>query len=228
MRRPPTPRPDLEWIIPGGVAPRDPARHDRAMRVVDIGFSLTALVFLAPLMFLIALAVILSDGGPAVFAHRRIGKNGRTFGCLKFRSMRPNAEALLQALLAENPEARLEWERDHKLTHDPRITALGKFLRRSSLDELPQFLNVLQGEMSLVGPRPIVEAEAGRYGRRLEHYSRLRPGITGLWQVSGRSAATYRRRVACDSLYARRRSLTLNARILVSTVPAVLKARGAV
>ncbi|WP_374389132.1 sugar transferase [Brevundimonas sp.] len=228
MRRPPTPRPDLEWIVPGGVSPRDPARQDGAMRALDIVLSLAALVFLAPLMVLIAMAVALSDGGPALFVHRRIGRGGRTFGCLKFRSMRPDAEARLRALLAEDPVARVEWARDQKLTRDPRITPLGRFLRRSSLDELPQFLNVLQGEMSLVGPRPIVETEAGRYGRRLEHYCRLRPGITGLWQVSGRSAATYRRRVACDSLYARRRSLTLNARILVSTVPAVLKARGAV
>lgn len=198
------------------------------MRAVDIAVSLAALVFLAPLMLVLALAVVLSDGGPPLFVHRRIGRGGRTFGCLKFRSMRPDAEARLRALLAEDPEARAEWARDHKLTRDPRITPLGRFLRRSSLDELPQFLNVARGEMSLVGPRPIVEAEAGRYGRRLEHYCRLRPGITGLWQVSGRSAATYRRRVACDSLYARRRSLALNARILVSTVPAVLKARGAV
>ena len=196
-------------------------------RVLDVSLSLLALLFLAPIFLFIAVVVRLQDGGPALFAHARIGQDGRRFNCLKFRSMRPDSDARLHQLLAGDPQARIEWARDHKLRNDPRITPLGGFLRRSSLDELPQFLNVLRGEMSLVGPRPIVEAEVARYGHYFASYCANKPGITGLWQISGRNDVGYRRRVAMDVIYARRRNIRLYLWILLATAPAVLLRRGA-
>jgi exopolysaccharide production protein ExoY len=203
------------------------ARQFNIYRIMDIGFSLLALLFLAPIFLFIALVVRLQDGGPAMFAHGRIGQGGRRFNCLKFRSMCLDSDARLQALLTSDPQARIEWSRDHKLRRDPRITPLGGFLRRSSLDELPQFLNVLRGEMSLVGPRPIVDAEVPRYGHYIACYYANKPGITGLWQVSGRNEVGYRRRVAMDVIYARRRGVGLYIWILLATAPAVLLRRGA-
>ncbi|MDG2520296.1 sugar transferase [Caulobacter segnis] len=203
----------------------DPA-EEALIRGLDVLIALAALVAIAPLMLIIAGLIKAQDGGPAMFAHGRIGRGGRTFPCLKFRSMVIDAEARLQALLAQDEAARREWEADHKLRNDPRITRLGLFLRKSSLDELPQLLNVLRGEMSIVGPRPIVQGEVSRYGRWYGHYCAVRPGITGLWQVSGRNDVTYRRRVACDVMYARRKSLSVNARIIAGTIPAVLRADG--
>ena len=185
-----------------------------------------ALIFLAPLMLAVAAAVYLQDGGPIFFAHRRIGKDGRPFPCLKFRSMAVDAEARLQHLLASDPAARAEWNANHKLKADPRVTRLGDFLRRSSLDELPQLFNVLRGEMSLVGPRPVVHAESAHYGHWFDIYCSVRPGITGLWQVSGRSDVSYRQRVALDVLYVRRKCLAIDFGILVQTVPAVFLRRG--
>jgi exopolysaccharide production protein ExoY len=193
---------------------------------MNVTVALLALVFLAPVMLAVALVIYLQDGGPVVFAHRRIGREGRHFRCLKFRSMAVDAEARLQEVLARDPLARVEWEQDHKLRNDPRVTRLGAFLRRTSLDELPQLFNVLRGEMSLVGPRPIVDAEIVKYGRHFQQYCAVRPGITGLWQVSGRNDTSYRSRVAMDCLYARRRSLVLDAYIIAATVPAVLARRG--
>jgi lipopolysaccharide/colanic/teichoic acid biosynthesis glycosyltransferase len=193
---------------------------------MDVAIVLLALLFFLPLMLVIAAIVYATDPGPILFAHRRLGKGGRHFHCLKFRSMAVNAEALLAELLASNPAARAEWARDHKLKNDPRITAVGGFLRRSSLDELPQLFNVLRGEMSLVGPRPIVDAEVLRYGRYFAHYCSVRPGITGLWQVSGRNNVSYRRRVAFDVAYSRSRSALFDAKILAMTVPSVMLARG--
>jgi exopolysaccharide production protein ExoY len=184
------------------------------------------LVFFAPLMLAVAVAVFLQDGGPAFFAHQRLGRGGRRFAVLKFRSMATDAQARLDHLLAADPEARAEWARDHKLRSDPRITRLGEILRRSSLDELPQLINVLRGDMSLVGPRPIVEGEARRYGHYIRDYFSVRPGITGLWQVSGRNDTSYRRRVALDVIYSRRKSLLMDIRILLMTIPAVLLRRG--
>jgi exopolysaccharide production protein ExoY len=197
-----------------------------ATEAMNFAIALIALVFLAPLLIVVAALIFVQDGGPVVFAHRRIGRDGRHFRCLKFRSMAVDAEARLAELLARDPEARAEWEKDHKLRNDPRVTKLGAFLRKSSLDELPQLVNVLKGEMSLVGPRPIVDAEAPKYGRRFQHYCAVKPGITGLWQVSGRNDTSYRARVAMDSVYAARRSALLDARILLATVPAVLLTRG--
>jgi lipopolysaccharide/colanic/teichoic acid biosynthesis glycosyltransferase len=195
--------------------------------VCDVVLALTAIVLLAPVLAVIAVLVWIQDGGPPIFAHRRMGRDGRAFPCLKFRSMRVDAPERLAHLLAQSEAARQEWARDHKLKTDPRITPLGGFLRRSSLDELPQLFNVLRGEMSLVGPRPIVQDEVHRYGRRYRHYCAIRPGITGLWQVSGRSDVNYRRRVALDVVYARRSGLGLYCRILVLTIPAILARRGA-
>jgi Undecaprenyl-phosphate galactose phosphotransferase WbaP len=193
---------------------------------INIVVTVVALIFLAPLMISVALAVYLQDGGKAVFAHRRIGRDGRHFYCLKFRSMAVDAEQRLAELLDRDPAARAEWEKDHKLRDDPRVTRLGAFLRKTSLDELPQLINVLRGEMSLVGPRPIVDGEVDKYGRRFRHYCAVKPGITGLWQVSGRNDTSYRTRVALDCLYAMRRNVALDAAVLARTVPAVLMRRG--
>jgi exopolysaccharide production protein ExoY len=193
---------------------------------MNLVLALVALVFLAPVMLTVALAVFLQDGGPVVFSHRRIGRGGRYFHCFKFRSMAIDAEERLAELLAHDPMARAEWAQDHKLRNDPRVTRLGAFLRRTSLDELPQLFNVLRGEMSLVGPRPIVDAEVVKYGRRFESYCAVKPGITGLWQVSGRNDTTYRARVALDCIYARQRSVLLDGMIIAATIPAVLMRRG--
>ena len=196
------------------------------MRLADIAFALAALAFFAPLLVLIASLVLLTSPGGVFFGQQRIGYRGRAFTCYKFRSMVVDAEQRLNDLLDRDADARREWLCDHKLKHDPRITAIGGFLRKSSLDELPQFLNVLRGDMSLVGPRPIVAGEIPRYGRYLGHYASVKPGITGLWQVSGRNNTSYRRRVAIDVAYARSKSLRLDLGILLATVPAVLGARG--
>ena len=195
-------------------------------RAMDVTICMLALLFLLPLMVLVAAAVFLQDGGPVLFSHRRIGRGGRPFYCIKFRSMASGAETRLAAVLASNPAARAEWARDHKLRIDPRVTPLGSFLRRSSLDELPQLLNVLRGEMSIVGPRPIVEAEISRYGRRFRHYCAVKPGITGLWQVNGRNEVNYRSRVAMDCLYVKSQSPWLYMWIVVATIPAVLTRKG--
>ena len=195
-------------------------------RALDIIIALTVLVFISPLMLTLALLIRAQDGGPTLFRQTRVGKDGKTFECLKFRSMVIDAEARLNALLERDPEARAQWDSDQKLRVDPRITALGAFLRKSSLDELPQLLNVLRGEMSLVGPRPIVVSEVPRYGRWFAYYCAVKPGITGLWQVNGRNDVSYRRRVALDVLYARTIGVRRYVQILAATVPAVLMRSG--
>ena len=205
---------------------RDEPADALAITLLQMAIAALALLFVAPLMLAIGVAIVLQDRGPALFAHERIGRNGVRFRCLKFRSMAVDAEARLEKLLAEDPVARAEWECDHKLRNDPRIHRLGAFLRQSSLDELPQLFNVLRGEMSPVGPRPIVIGEVARYGRRFSYYCAVRPGITGLWQVSGRNDTSYRRRVALDTIYAKRRSLAWDLEILFLTIPAVLLRRG--
>jgi len=210
-----------------GNMPRYSTHFDTmAIRLLDIAIAALLLLFLAPLMLLVAALIYITDPGPIFFAHRRLGRDGRTFPCLKFRSMVVDAEQRLKHLLATSAEARDEWARDFKLRRDPRITPIGNFLRKTSLDELPQFINVLRGEMSIVGPRPIVEGEIERYGRYFADYSRVKPGITGLWQVSGRNNVHYRRRVALDVSYARNKCLGLDLRILAMTIPAVLLAKG--
>lgn len=196
-------------------------------RAFDVVIAIGALVFVGPLMLVVAVCIYIVDPGPVLFAHRRIGRDGRAFRCWKFRSMVVDADARLAALLGNDPVARSDWQRDHKLRNDPRITMFGRFLRRSSLDELPQLFNVVIGEMSVVGPRPIVAAEAQRYGRYFNDYCRVRPGITGLWQISGRNDVSYRRRVALDVLYVRSKSLVLDLKIVLLTVPRVLLSKGA-
>lgn len=205
-------------------APIQSAQSSR--RLTDIICALILLVMLAPLLMIIAVLVAVTSPGPVIFAHRRLGMNGKTFPCLKFRTMRPDAERVLAALLASDPQLRAEWNNGYKLAKDPRITTIGRFLRATSLDELPQLFNVLRGDMTLVGPRPIVREELTFYGRYALHYFSVRPGLTGLWQVSGRSMTTYRRRVAADVYYVRSRSLRLDTWILLGTVPAVLSTEG--
>ena len=199
---------------------------DLAGRAFDIVIAVISIVFTAPLMLAAALAVRLVDAGPILFRHERIGLGGRTFSCLKFRTMVVDADERLARLLETDPLARREWECDHKLRTDPRTTPIGDFLRRSSVDELAQLFNVLRGEMSIVGPRPIVAAEVCRFGSRFVWYCKVRPGITGLWQVSGRNDLTYRRRVAMDTVYAKNKCLTWDLQILLMTLPAVIFARG--
>lgn len=195
-------------------------------RGIDIALSSAMLVALAPVLG--ALAVIIRmDGGPALFRHRRIGADGRSFYCLKFRSMCIDADAKLKDYLSRDPEARAEWEKDFKLRRDPRITHLGALLRRTSLDELPQLMNVLKGEMSLVGPRPIVSAEIPRYGDAFSAYLKCKPGITGLWQVSGRNDIDYRTRVELDARYASTWSLKADLTILLRTFKVVFRRSGA-
>jgi len=189
--------------------------------------ALLLLIALSPLMAIVSFLIWRRDGAPVLFAHYRVGVDGKLFRCMKFRSMLRESEQVLADLLKNDPQARAEWERDQKLSNDPRITGIGHFLRRSSLDELPQLLNVLRGEMSLVGPRPITVAELTRYGKVRWHYLSVRPGITGLWQVSGRNNTSYEERVALDQRYVEQRSLTMDVAILFKTVRVVLLREGA-
>ncbi len=188
----------------------------------DIVFSLLVLGLGSPVFLLLAVLVKLSSQGSVFYCQRRIGRGYKGFGCLKFRTMRRDADRVLAAMLEADPKLRAEFERDHKLKRDPRITPLGKFLRRSSLDELPQFINVLRGEMSVVGPRPIVWDELRRYGRNMDEVLSVRPGLTGLWQVSGRNNLTYRTRVRLDLTYVRNRSFWLDLGIVLRTIGVVL------
>jgi len=195
-------------------------------RMIDIiGASLLLLIAL-PFLLVLAVALKIDSPGKLFFVQRRVGLNGREFSCIKFRTMVDNADAALQAHLANSPAARLEWALAHKLRNDPRITTLGVLVRKLSLDEFPQLLNIIRGDMSLVGPRPIVQAEVERYGRYFEEYCAVRPGLTGLWQVSGRNDISYRRRVSIDCYYVRNKSLALDLAILFRTAPAVLSRRG--
>ena len=196
-------------------------------RAFDIFIASISIFALLPLFLLVGILIKLQDGGSVIFSQERVGQDGRRFVCWKFRSMRPDAENILAGLLAANPCMRRQWDLDHKLKSDPRITRLGDFLRRSSLDELPQLFNVIRGDMSIVGPRPIVESEIGRYGRWFRYYISVKPGLTGLWQISGRNNIDYRRRVAMDRLFYRAQSSYLFLYILIATVPAVLGRRGA-
>lgn len=212
----------METVVPDGTRK---VHNEAIIRSLDIAIACSALLLFLPLMILVGLSLAL-QGGPVIFAHQRIGFAGRRFYCFKFRSMVVDAEERLAKLLRDDPEARREWFENHKLKDDPRVTAFGRLLRKSSLDELPQLFNVLRGEMSIVGPRPIVEAEVCRYGHRFASYCAVKPGITGLWQVSGRSDVEYRTRVAMDCLYARAVCPALYLWLVIATVPAVLMRRG--
>jgi lipopolysaccharide/colanic/teichoic acid biosynthesis glycosyltransferase len=184
-------------------------------------------VVILPLTLAIALAVKLTSRGPAFYGHRRVGQGGQEIQVWKFRSMVTNADAVLAAHLAAHPDAQIEWQQTQKLVNDPRVTPLGAWLRKTSLDELPQLWNVLKGDMSLVGPRPIIHSECRHYGEFMELYDSVPPGLSGLWQVSGRSNTSYAQRVELDVAYVRNWSFWLDLYILARTVPSVLAARGA-
>lgn len=201
-------------------------RAERRTRLLDLTIALLALIFFAPLMILVALAVWASGPGPILFRQARIGRGGGSFGCLKFRTMIVNAEEALELAIASCSLAREEWERDQKLRDDPRTTKVGRVLRKLSLDELPQIFNVIAGDMSIVGPRPIVRDEIDRYGTLFEDYCSVKPGITGLWQISGRNDVSYGERVRLDAEYAATKSITTDLVIILKTVPAVIFARG--
>ena len=198
-----------------------------AKRTLDVVLGSLAMIIAAPLCAAIAVAIRLDSDGRVFYSQERIGQNGRRFRAWKFRTMVQNADAVLETYLRENPGLRAEWESDHKLRNDPRITRVGRLLRITSLDELPQLWNVLRGEMSLVGPRPIVDSEVPRYGDSFGLYTRVRGGITGLWQVSGRSDTSYGERVSLDSWYVRNWSVWLDLCILFRTIAVVLFRRGA-
>lgn len=195
-------------------------------RGFDIIGASMLLFLLAPLLLVLGLAVRM-DGGPVLFSHQRVGLNGVSFDCFKFRSMIVNADEVLQSLLENDHQAKTEWETDFKLKKDPRITRFGTFLRNSSLDELPQLWNVLKGDMSLVGPRPLVKEELEKYGDQVDYYLQVRPGMTGLWQVSGRNDVDYSHRVYLDVWYVKNWSLWYDIAILLKTFKAVLKRQGA-
>ncbi|MEM0984895.1 MAG: sugar transferase [Pseudomonadota bacterium] len=197
-------------------------------RVLDLCLAVPGLLFLAPVLFIIAIVVKANDGGPILFAHTRRGQDGRSFKCLKFRSMAVDAQERLAALLASDEKLAAEWAARQKLDNDPRVTSVGSFLRKTSLDELPQLWNIIRGDMSVVGPRPIVDDEVVRYGEHIEAYDAYRPGIFGLWQISGRSETTYDERVEMDVNYAKSQSFLLDLKIIVLGIPAVLLSRGAV
>jgi exopolysaccharide production protein ExoY len=195
--------------------------------VFDKIVAAVLLVFFLPFFAVVALLLLCFDRGPVLFRHERLGKGTRKFQVLKFRTMVCDADRRLEELLASDPAARDEWERSRKLKNDPRVSSIGRFLRKTSLDELPQLVNVLRGEMSLVGPRPIVEDEIKHYGRDFYAYQSVMPGVTGMWQVKGRSSTTYEERVALDVEYFRTRSFRQDLSLLLLTVPMVLLRRGA-
>ncbi|MFM7393694.1 MAG: sugar transferase [Cyanobium sp.] len=203
--------------------------QSRRSRVIkrsgDIVFSLAVLTLGSPVLLLLGLLVKVTSRGPVFYVQQRVGRGYRSFGCIKFRTMRRDADKVLSAVLAQSPDLEEEFRNDFKLRNDPRITRLGKFLRRSSLDELPQFLNVLRGEMSVVGPRPIVRKELPRYGDRMDEVLSVRPGLTGLWQVSGRNNLSYEKRVKLDLRYGRHRSLRMDLKIIARTFLVILDPR---
>jgi Undecaprenyl-phosphate galactose phosphotransferase WbaP len=196
-------------------------------RCFDVGLVLLFSPLWIPLCLSIALCVVLTSPGPVFFSHRRIGHAGKFFSMWKFRTMCVNSAEVLEQHLARHPEDREEWASSHKLKNDPRVTPLGRFLRRSSLDELPQLWNVLTGRMTLVGPRPIVAAEAEKYGEDFSYYLAVKPGITGLWQASGRSTLSYDDRVSLDRRYVEDWSLAMDIGILVRTITKVANSHGA-
>ena len=201
---------------------RHQSRWGRVLkRTGDVVFSLAVLGLGSPVLLLLAGLVKLSSPGPVFYTQRRVGRGYQRFGCIKFRTMRADADEVLARVLEADPTLRAEFERDFKLKRDPRITPLGRFLRRSSLDELPQFLNVLRGEMSVVGPRPIVDKELVRYGPYMDEVASVRPGLTGLWQVSGRNLS-YKKRIKLDLAYARGRSFSLDFAIILRTFGVLL------
>ncbi|MEF0940959.1 sugar transferase [Rhizobium sp. BR 362] len=195
-------------------------------RTFDVTAALMALIFISPIFVMLMLLVKLSDRGPVFYGHRRIGHNGKTFRCLKFRTMVVDGDRVLKAYLQANPRAMEEWRATRKLQNDPRVTLVGAVLRKLSLDELPQLINIIRGEMSVVGPRPVVEDELELYENAAIYYLQSRPGLTGLWQVSGRNDVSYASRVAFDTHYVKNWSLSSDVVIIAKTIPAVCLSRG--
>lgn len=204
-------------------------RHIAPKRLFDILFASAVLTIGAPVFFLIGLLTWISSPGKIIYSQERIGRGGKPFRCYKFRSMYANADRLLDELLEKYPALKAEWERAHKLKADPRVTPFGAFLRKSSLDELPQFWNVLKGDLSIVGPRPVSQEEVRKhYGTKAAKILSIRPGLTGLWQVSGRSdVGCYSKRVELDEAYVDKRSLLLDLKLIAKTIPAMLFSKGA-
>ncbi len=215
-------------VIPLPNIVNNPIRHIPIKRIFDICFSAVVLTLGLPVYLLLALAVKITSKGPVFFRHERIGRGGRRFLCYKFRTMHPDAEKRLSGLLASDPRLRKEWETHYKLKKDPRITPIGSFLRKTSLDELPQFWNVFIGDLSVVGPRPVTEEElkkkVGPYAAR---FLTIRPGLTGPWQVSGRSETNFCKRIRLDMHYIRYQSFLWDLTLILRTVPAMLSTRGA-
>jgi len=196
-------------------------------RAMDLALAIPAVIFMSPLLILIYGLLKIFDPGPALFSQLRVGRDGQTFLVYKFRTMRQDAQQRLDQMLANDPEAAAEWAQYQKLRKDPRVTPLGTFLRKSSLDELPQLLNIVRGEMSVIGPRPVTSGEIHRYGGDYAYYVAVRPGVLGLWQVSGRNALTYPERIAMDVKYVKTWSIWADLMILVRAVPVVLFGIGA-
>ncbi|ACM29086.1 sugar transferase [Agrobacterium sp. SHOUNA12C] len=229
MNQPPKLSQDIRSLRPMPAVrylPQQRAFNAYIKRAFDICASLVLLLVTAPLFAVIGLLVAL-DGGPIIYRHVRVGKDITPFDCLKFRTMMLDADGCLQEYLSYHPQAKAEWVRDQKLLFDPRITPTGKFLRATSLDELPQLINVLRGDMSLVGPRPVTSAELSHYNRHVSEYASVLPGITGLWQVSGRNDLSYERRVELDCEYVLQHTLFMDFKILMRTVGVLLSRKGA-
>lgn len=215
-----------DHALPVAVSGTSRSAQSRLKRSFDIAAALSALLFLIPILILIAIAISVHDGGPAIYRHRRLGRGQSGFDCLKFRTMRADSQDVLMQHLRSDPVAMAEWSQTQKLKNDPRITPLGHILRKTSIDELPQLINVIRGEMSIVGPRPIVPAEVEKYGPAAAAYFAVRPGLTGAWQVSGRSDTTYAERVGLDRTYVETWSFRGDVAIILRTIPAVFFAKG--
>lgn len=203
-------------------------KHIPWKRAFDLVFSLSTLLFLAPIFLIIALCIRLSSRGPIVYSHERIGRGGKAFRCYKFRSMHPDADARLKTLLEADPNLKNEWVQSRKLKNDPRITFVGRYLRKTSLDELPQFWNVLKGDLSIVGPRPVARDEVIHYFQnKAPKILSIRPGITGIWQVSGRNDTSYAKRIQLDEVYVDSHSLWLDLKLILKTIPSMIFPKGA-
>jgi len=224
---------DMETLIDGHIVAFQirnnmARRHNRIIkRLFDIVCTCIGIICLSPVFLAISLWIYKDSPGPIIFKHRRVGRHGKEFNCYKFRSMCVDADVKLKELLTKDPEARKEWEKEFKLKDDPRITRSGAFLRKTSLDELPQLFNVLKGEMSLVGPRPIIQAEVPKYGKYIEDFYMVRPGVTGMWQTSGRSDTTYDERVQMDTWYVRNWDVWFDIVLIWRTIGVVLRHKGA-
>jgi Undecaprenyl-phosphate galactose phosphotransferase WbaP len=218
----------LRAILRRGVWPLlwDSVNGEAAKRTFDILFSLSVLILFSPLYVVLMSLIAISSPGPIFYVQERVGRNYRRFHCLKFRTMVEDADTVLQQMMERSPRLRHEFQTNFKLRRDPRITWIGKFLRVTSLDEFPQFWNVLKGDMSVVGPRPLVEEELPKYGKYMDRVLKARPGITGLWQVSGRNDIPYPRRVQIDVYYVNCRSFWMDLWIIVKTIGVVIFPKG--